>query len=220
MMKIGLTEYDREYYSKQRAINRRYRKNWREKHPEESKIRAKQCTYKRNKRLREEFFRMYGDKCLGCGETNVIFLTLDHVCNDGNKSRCTTSNISEYEIAIKDYQPEKYQTLCFNCNLGKNRVIRKSTSEDKPWTRHRINMRKTFFEMYGKRCACCGTEKSVYLTLDHVQNDGYKTKKSRGDVNYRCATKKYRPDVYQVLCFNCNCGKHRNGGTCPHQKLK
>lgn len=24
-------------------------------------------------------------------------------------------------------------------------------------------------------------------------------------------------DRYQLLCFNCNCGRHRNGGVCPHK---
>lgn len=28
-----------------------------------------------------------------------------------------------------------------------------------------------------------------------------------------------RPDL-QVLCFNCNCAKHINGGTCPHSEKK
>lgn len=27
-------------------------------------------------------------------------------------------------------------------------------------------------------------------------------------------------DRFQVLCHNCNCGKYRNGGICPHQEAK
>lgn len=25
------------------------------------------------------------------------------------------------------------------------------------------------------------------------------------------------PDGFQILCFNCNCGRHRNGDVCPHK---
>jgi hypothetical protein len=25
------------------------------------------------------------------------------------------------------------------------------------------------------------------------------------------------PDGFQTLCFNCNVGKYKNGGVCPHQ---
>ena len=26
------------------------------------------------------------------------------------------------------------------------------------------------------------------------------------------------PDFLQILCFNCNCGRNRNGGICPHME--
>ena len=31
----------------------------------------------------------------------------------------------------------------------------------------------------------------------------------------RCG--KTEPDTIQILCFNCNCGRARNGGICPHE---
>lgn len=29
--------------------------------------------------------------------------------------------------------------------------------------------------------------------------------------------KRPHPEGFQTLCYNCNIGKHRNGGICPHQ---
>jgi hypothetical protein len=29
----------------------------------------------------------------------------------------------------------------------------------------------------------------------------------------------YPPD-FEILCFNCNCGKAVNGGICPHEALR
>ena len=36
---------------------------------------------------------------------------------------------------------------------------------------------------------------------------------------YRCVKKlKFPKDRFQLLCANCNQGKRRNGGVCPHKK--
>ncbi len=81
-------------------------------------------------------------------------------------------------------------------------------------------IRDKFFEMYGSRCACCGETTLLFLTLDHILNDGNIKRDGRHNNNkeIKCAIKEYRPDLYQVLCMNCNWGKHRNGGVCPHKQ--
>lgn len=85
------------------------------------------------------------------------------------------------------------------------------------------------FDIYGGKCSCCGESNRVFLTLDHVGNDGAKdrgrrySKHSRRYVRsdnsriFYAIRKSGKPlPQYQILCFNCNCGKHRNGGICPH----
>lgn len=60
-----------------------------------------------------------------------------------------------------------------------------------------------------------------FLTIDHVKNDGYKDKirgkRYSGAELMRKVIKEVFPDTYQILCFNCNCGKARNNGICPHK---
>jgi hypothetical protein len=75
---------------------------------------------------------------------------------------------------------------------------------------------------YGEECICCGERIEMLLTLDHKLNDG---SLARQKSNYNALTH-YRevlaagcPDTYQLLCWNCNYGKFRNGGVCPHQTL-
>ena len=34
---------------------------------------------------------------------------------------------------------------------------------------------------------------------------------------YKWLCSKGYPPGYQVLCYNCNCGRYRNGGVCPHK---
>jgi hypothetical protein len=86
----------------------------------------------------------------------------------------------------------------------------------------RLNDKKIVYEYYGNKCACCGEDNPKFLSIDHVNNDGYKERKSRGgssDQIIRNIIKNKFPDTYQLLCFNCNLGKARNGGVCPHKDI-
>ena len=41
----------------------------------------------------------------------------------------------------------------------------------------RPNFRKIVFEFYGNKCSCCGETEPLFLTVDHINNDGYRDKK-------------------------------------------
>jgi len=80
----------------------------------------------------------------------------------------------------------------------------------------------------GHKCACCGETEPLFLTLDHINNDGAEFRKknfpgknwrfSAGSRTYRWILKNNFPDGYQVLCANCNHGKRTNNGICPHEQ--
>jgi len=74
----------------------------------------------------------------------------------------------------------------------------------------------------GYVCACCGETEPLFLTLDHINGDGAEIRRNIGTLG---GTKLYKwlrdngwPPGYQVLCLNCNQGRYRNGGVCPHQQ--
>lgn len=71
------------------------------------------------------------------------------------------------------------------------------------------------------RCSCCGETTLEFLTIDHVNKDGgQERKKSHGGGKiHRKIIKEGWPDIYRVLCFNCNCS-YGFFGYCPHQKDK
>lgn len=87
-------------------------------------------------------------------------------------------------------------------------------------------LREQVFAAYGGyRCVCCGETERMFLTIDHVANDGAEMRQngthSRGGTQfYQWLRKRGFPVGFQVLCMNCNVGKHRNGGVCPHQSGK
>lgn len=89
---------------------------------------------------------------------------------------------------------------------------------------YRDNLKKEVFDHYGCFCACCGETEPKFLTLDHVNNDGYAMRKYKGHPPaaqaqfYVWIIRNNYPDSFQVLCMNCNFGKARNNGVCPHKE--
>lgn len=84
--------------------------------------------------------------------------------------------------------------------------------------KHYADLRNKFLDMYGRICTCCGESCVDFLTIEHIQGQQGKDRKV-GDKAYLIAIKEYRPDLYEVLCYNCNCAKGKLG-YCPHQREK
>jgi hypothetical protein len=89
---------------------------------ENRKYRCKKCYGLRYRlKLKVNFIRMYGGKCICCGEDDIRFLSLDHVNNDGNRHR---EELAAHQIIAKAISTGKpiseYQILCYNCNFGKS----------------------------------------------------------------------------------------------------
>lgn len=83
----------------------------------------------------------------------------------------------------------------------------------------RERQRAQVYAAYGGKCQCCGETEPLFLNIDHVNNDGRHERKLKpqGTLYARLIRAAF-PSRYQLLCYNCNLGKHRNGGICPHQK--
>lgn len=85
--------------------------------------------------------------------------------------------------------------------------------------------RNLVFAHYGEQCACCGEKERMFLTIDHVKNDGAEHRRNipgqigkGGSSFFDWLVRKDFPEGFQTLCRNCNWGKHVNGGVCPHQE--
>ena len=82
---------------------------------------------------------------------------------------------------------------------------------------------KQFLDAYGAKCECCGETNAHFLTLDHVHGNGHKERRELGLSDQygviRKAKREGWPKCYRVLCFNCNCGRQRNQGVCPHKEI-
>lgn len=85
---------------------------------------------------------------------------------------------------------------------------------------YRTAAKAAVFEAYGgPACKCCGETIEKFLTIDHI-NGGGRAHRSDGrrigsEIYIQLKARGFPPG-FQVLCFNCNCGRSVNGGTCPH----
>lgn len=82
--------------------------------------------------------------------------------------------------------------------------------------------KETVFDHYGRVCVCCGEDGYKFLSIDHI-NGGGNAHRREIKANGACALYKWIvengfPETLQTLCFNCNLGKSRNKGICPHQE--
>lgn len=72
---------------------------------------------------------------------------------------------------------------------------------------------------YGNSCECCGETGPKFLTVDHIEPiASYKKRVELGHNRmYSWLVLNDLPPGFRLLCSNCNHGRARNGGACPHQ---
>jgi hypothetical protein len=131
----------------------------------------------------------------------------------------------KYAEEIKQKKREEYQK---NKEKYKEQSAKWRRKNPEKWKclmrisnrRQRQKLRVEMVKAYGGKCKCCGETEVLFLELDHIHNDGHKDRKVNGaGVKLLCRLKKagWPKNNYQILCSNCNHGKTRNGGICPHK---
>jgi len=97
-----------------------YMKKWNKKNP----IRAKMVRDRKWAKLRLLILQRIGGKlpkCACCGETNLIFLAIDHIKNTGWRDRKRGLTGSAFYWSLKRKKLLKdFQILCHNCNWAKS----------------------------------------------------------------------------------------------------
>lgn len=79
---------------------------------------------KSNRRLKAQAMEAYGGKCVCCGESELMFLSLDHINKDGGEHRKRANRESGGSYWYRQLRDEGWpndpplQVLCFNCNFA------------------------------------------------------------------------------------------------------
>ncbi len=124
---------------------------------------------------------------------------------------------------------EKHPDRCFYCGrLSEDpKCPNCRESHRVAWRSLQQRTKDAAFGAYGGyECVCCGETHPYFLTIDHVNGDGSAHRKAiktgagkmTGHNFYTWLRNNAYPDGFQVLCMNCNYGRYRNGGVCPHQE--
>lgn len=137
-----------------------------------------------------------------------------HECKD-----CMRSRMRTWEHAHPEKKREKSRT-------DYHRVRNDPQLWERRLAQSRVNsggwidkVKQEVYAAYGGAiCACCGETEWLFLTIDHVNNDGHVHQKNERVTNlYTHLRARNFPPGFQVLCMQCNFGKARNGGICPHK---
>lgn len=107
----------------------------------------------------------------------------------------------------------KRRLLCNVCHKQRLEKHLNGKDYDTKYTKLR---RSKVLEAYGTVCKCCGEAEEQFLSIDHIDGGGNKHAKEVGSV-YKWLIANGFPPGFQTLCINCNIGKFRNGGICPHK---
>lgn len=189
----------------------------------------------KNSALSKARFRRFKEAglCSVCGKARDTVRLICTTCSGKLKERWRKRNrtLKESGLCVVCGESELMtRSLCKTCRsrtLERSKVRRRTNVEKyKERSRKQLqDLRIQIIEAYGGWvCACCGETIRQFLTLDHVYNDGFKEKKvgrRTRDTStfFRRLRREGFPnkDRYQVLCWNCNLGKARNNGVCPHR---
>jgi len=149
--------------------------------------------------------------------------------------KCNVENCNK-EVYVKGYCQFHYNRNYIYGNPLRERIISKNgrypcsvcgspSHAHKLCSKHIIEEQKMkVFNYYTNglmMCNCCGEKIIKFLAVDHINNDGYQHRQSelslKGGNMYRWLVKNNFPKGFQILCMNCNWGKHVNNGVCPHK---
>lgn len=118
------------YLERRRQENTQQRQRWTAEQRQQASL-ATLAWIKRNpernrkhtldslKRLKQQTFTAYGDRCACCGEAEVKFLSIHHINGGGSKHRQALGRRGGTRfyswLRLQGY-PSGYQVLCHNCN--------------------------------------------------------------------------------------------------------
>lgn len=80
-------------------------------------------TRRRSREMKARLLETYGDKCACCGESCVEFLTLEHKNGDRKQhlKKVGPNVIAIWRDAVENFDTNKYEILCMNCNWAKGK---------------------------------------------------------------------------------------------------
>lgn len=159
--------------------------------------------------------------CKKCNETKALEdFPLYDAQNGRRRHECTACNkqrVDAHHVAHKAHRLERARVRYQADPAAKWTPERRARARELGRVRYE-ELRSKVFDRHGGECQACGETERLFLTVDHINNDGWQLR--AGENGYRETGSGLYLDILrhgmrkdlEVLCFNCNFGKRRNGG--------
>lgn len=159
--------------------------------------------------------RKSSQRCVDCGVTitNGASRCDEHLAKAVTRSRIYQERNITLGLCIKCGSPAKTKNHCPRCQEN-------NRASQKKYSNKRYNC---VMDHYGRACTCCGEKNLKFLTIDHINGNGKSHRRNCQIYQTLYADFKLSgiwSEEVAVLCYNCNCGRYRNGGTCPHKDVE
>lgn len=94
----------------------------------------------------------------------------------------------------------------------RNKTLTRKKQQHSAHSRKHHRNKLKVLKMYGGKCEFCGINYYEVLTVDHIKNNGNKHRHSKrykkyGNIFRYLVDAPFRPDLYRILCYNCNSAK-------------
>jgi hypothetical protein len=105
---------------------------------------------------------------------------------------------------ILDRYRNKYRDIINKKARDKRKINKIETHLNQ--TLHRLSLRQKAINILGGQCIVCNERNVIKLCIDHIHNDGSQERTKFGfrKIVSMLLSNTAKPNVYQVLCFNCN----------------
>lgn len=138
----------------------------------------------------------------------------------------------------KDYHQKNKNKINARTRKWKKQHFEQWVFVNREWRQKNREQQRKYFRQYFRKlrneclihyggdppkCACCGECNIEFLTIDHINGGGNQHRRQLGSRLgigshfYIWLKKSDFPEGFQVLCYNCNCGRAKNHGICPHK---
>lgn len=128
--------------------------------------------------------------------------------------------IEEFYLTKNPQDRQRVSARCKPCGRKRYREYNSTPRARVAVKRYALQIKTKVMTHYAggiPQCACCKESNMKFLSMDHINNDGYlEERKKRNALCLRLVREGY-PSGFQVLCYNCNFGKAINNGKCPHK---
>lgn len=133
-----------------------------------------------------------------------------------HKRRYREENAEKLKIRNAERWANNENNVREKAALWRANNIEKKRVQDAAWY---AGVREKVFAHYGDVCACCGITEPNFLTIDHINGGGNKHRRQlKKNSIYTWLIKNNFPAGFQLLCFNCNLGRAKYKGVCPHER--